>query len=127
MLLSHLVRGGEDALERLPAADRRDEALVLHLAPIADLAGLRGAEPALRQEAAAERAVGQQLDVVRQAEFAHRLAGAAIKKREADLVRDDADAVLDENAQMVGVEIGEAEVTDATFLLQRGELGHGIE
>ena len=51
------------ALEHLPAADPVDEALVLHRAPVGEVARrrLRLAEPFLAQQPAGERAVGQKL------------------------------------------------------------------
>ena len=54
----------EQSLEDLPAADRVDEALVFHGAPIGDLAfGRLGlVEPLLAEETAGKRAIGEKLD-----------------------------------------------------------------
>ena len=44
-----------------------------------------------------------------------------------NLVGDDADALPSQHAQVVGVEIGDAQVTDETFRLQSGELAERVE
>ena len=85
------------------------------------------ADPALGEEAAGQRAVGQQPHPVLAAERAHLLAGAAVEQREADLVGGDPDAVLHQHAQMIGVEVGDAEMADQALLLQGRQLAHGVE
>ena len=54
----------QNVLQHVPAADLVDEALVFHLAPVGDVAGrrLRPAEPFLGEQAAGERAVGEELE-----------------------------------------------------------------
>ena len=125
----HLGQRREHALQHRPAADGVDEALVLHLAPVADLRCRRlgRAEPAVGEEAAGERAVGQQADPVLPAEVAHLLAGTAVEQREADLVGRDLDPLAGQHAQMVGVEIGHPQLRDPALAAQRHQLAHRIE
>ncbi len=73
-------------------------------------AGSGRAEPARGQEAAGERAVGEEADAVLEAEGAHVFGGAPVEERERDLVRGDRNALPDEDAQMIGVEIGDADM-----------------
>ena len=114
----HLGQRGQDGLQHGPAADRVDEALVLHLAPVADRGGLGLADPAVAEEAAGQRAVGEEPDPALEAEPAHLLAGAPVQEREADLVGHDRKAVHDQQPQMVGVEIGHAQMGDAALALE---------
>ena len=53
--------------------------------------------------------------------------GTPVEEGEADLVRNNLDAVLHQHAKMRGVEIGDAEMPDQPFLLQPHQLGHGVE
>ena len=123
----HLGERSQDGLQHGPAADRVDEALVLHLAPVADRGGLGLADPAVAEEAAGQRAVGQEPDPALQAEPAHLLAGAPVQEREADLVGHDREAVDDQQPEMVRVEIGHAQMGDAAFALELGQPAHGVE
>ena len=112
------VERGQNALEDGPSADGIDETLVLHPAPIGEIGRLGRAKPAARQEAAGQRAIGEQADGVGAAERAHHAGRAAVEHREGDLVRDDRDALADQNAQMVGVEIGDPDMADQPLLAQ---------
>ena len=119
----------QEALQGLPAARRLDEAKVLHLAPVGDLA-LRGggaAQPALRQQAAAKGAVGQQTDVVLHAECGHPGRGPPVQHRKTDLVGNDRQAVPHQQAQMAGVEVGHSQVRDRSFPAEPFEFGHRID
>jgi hypothetical protein len=107
--------------------DRVDEALVLRLAPIPDVRGLGLADPAIREEAAAQRAVGEEPHAVFEAKGAHLLGGTAIKEREAHLVRNHRKAVLHQEAEVVRVEVGEAEMPDAALVPQRHQLLHAVD
>ena len=129
MLLRDPGKRRQDGLQHAPAADRIDEALVLHLAPVGDGGRRRlgRAQPFVGEQPAGKRAVGQQLHAVSEAERAHLLAGAAIEQGEADLVGGDLDAVLHEHAQVIGVEVGDAEVGNDSFALQGRQLQHGVE
>jgi hypothetical protein len=123
----HLGQGGQDRLQHGPAADRIDEALVLHLAPVADRVRLRPTEPAIAEEPAGEGAIGQEPDSALEAEPAHLLAGTAVQQRETDLVGHDRKAVHDQQPQMVGVEIGQAKMGDFALAPQLRQPAHGIE
>ena len=123
----HLGQRGQHGLQHGPAADGVDEAPVLHLAPVADRGGLGLADPAVAEEAAGQRAVGEQPDPALQAEPAHLLAGAPIQQREADLVGHDRKAVDDQQPKMVGVEIGHAQMGDAALALELSQPAHGVE
>ena len=114
-------------LEARPAARGVDEALVLHAAPVGDLGGFGLAEPAVGEEAAAERAEGEDGDVVLQRDLRERARGAAVEEGEADLVRGDLDAVLDRHAEVGGVEVGEADLADEALLAQAHEVFEGVE
>ena len=129
VLARNPVERRQQALQGLPAARRLDEAKVLHLAPVGDLA-LRGsgaAQPALRQQAAAKGAVSQQTDAVLHAEFGHPGRGPPVQHRETDLVGNDRQAVAHQQAQMAGVEVGHSQVRDRSFPLQPFEFGHRID
>ena len=129
MPLCHGIEGGEHALQGVPAADLLDEAAVLHLAPVGDVGGggLGLAEPFLVEQPAGQRAVGEELHAVLEADGAHLLRRAPVEHGEADLVRNDRDAELFEQQQVVGVEIGDAERADPAFVAERGELAHGVD
>ena len=79
----------------VPAADLLDEAAVFHLAPVGDVGGggLGLAEPLLVEQPAGQRAVGEELHAVLEADGAHLFRGAPVEHGEADLVRSDRDAV----------------------------------
>ncbi len=128
-MLRDAVESREDRLQRRPAADSVDEAFVLHLAPVADLAmrRLRASEPPLRQEAAGDRPIGEQAQAILEAEGAHLSSRAAVEQRKANLVGDDFNAVLDENPQMRRVEIGDAKIADQPFAPQLVEFLHRVE
>ena len=88
---------------------------------------LRLAKPFLRKEAAAERAVGEQLDALLAAERGELAGGAAVDQREGDLVGGEGNAVGERDAQMRGVEIGDADRADQPLLLQLGHLVQRVE
>ena len=129
MTLGDLGNGAQDFLEDAPAADRIDEALVFHRAPLVERVrgGFGPAQPFLGQQAAGQRAIGEQLDALSRAERRHLFAGAAVEQRVADLVGGDARAVVREHVEMVGVEICGAEVTDKSLVPESGQLVHGVE
>src|SRR5207249_1105630 len=81
----------------------------------------------IAEEAPDEHAVGQELHTGLAADFRHAPGGSTIEQRERHLVRDDGNAVLDEQAEMIGIEVGHAEVADAPFAAQPIELHHGVE
>jgi len=61
------------------------------------------------------------------AEPSHPGLGPAIDERVLHLVRDDADTVIGDDLQTLGVEVGEREVTDLAFVLQVGEVFERVE
>ena len=129
MLLGDPVERSEEHLQRVPAAGRLDEAPVLHLAPVGDLAvaGFGPPEPALAHQPAGERPVGEQAHAVGETEGAHLAGRAAVEEREADLVGDDRDAVPDQQVEMARVEIGDAEAADQALTPQSVEMLHRVE
>jgi hypothetical protein len=56
------------------------------------------------------------------AESGHPNLRAAVDERVLHLVWDDADPVVGDGAQVLGVEIGERKMTDLAFLLEVGEM-----
>jgi hypothetical protein len=102
-------------------------AAVLHLRP--GLEPVRGrvgrADPPLGEESAGHRPEGEELHSVLDAEGCHPVEGAPVEEREADLVRDDPEARVQGEPQMLGVEVGEPHVPDQPLLpelLEPGEL-----
>ncbi len=85
------------------------------------------AEPMFRQEPAKQRAVGQQPDPVRRAEFGHPRRRPPVDQRILHLVRDDADAAIGDDGQPLGVEIGQREMADLAFVTQIGEVFQRVE
>ena len=100
MLAGNAVERGEERLQRRPAADGIDEALVFHLAPVGDVAitGFGRPQIARRQEPAGQGAIGQQAHAAAEAQVRHVAGGAAIKQGEADLVGGDGNAVAEGDA-----------------------------
>jgi hypothetical protein len=127
VLASNLVQRRQNRLEGRPPSDGVDEALVLRLAPILDRRWLGRTHPPVRQEASPECAIGQHAHAGGETESAHVLRSAAVEKGEGDLVRYDREAVLHQQAQVVGIEIRHAEMEDASILLQRDKLLHSID
>src|SRR5438128_9399851 len=127
MLDRNDLRRSEDTLQHVPAADRVDEALVLRLAPVGYLRRLASIDPSIAEEAAGEHDVGQELHAGLAADFRHAPGGPTIEQRERHLFRDDGNAVLDEQSEMIGIEVDHAEVADAPFAAQPIELEHGVE
>ena len=82
------------------------------------LVRLGRAEPALGQEAAAERAVGEQPHAGLAAELGEGTGGAAVDQRERDLVAGQRDAVGERERQVGGVEVGDADGADQPLLAQ---------
>jgi hypothetical protein len=117
----------EDPLEHPPAADRVDEALVLRLAPVGNVGRLRSIDPPIAEEAAGQHAVGQELHAGLTADLRHAPGRPTVEQRKRHLVRDDGNAVFDEQAEMIGVEVRHAEARDATLAAQPVELEHGVE
>ena len=83
---------------------------------------VRASEPAIREEAAAEGAEGEDGDVVLQRDVRERARRAAVEEGEADLVRGDLDAVPDSHAQVGGVEVGQADLADRPSSRRRIEV-----
>ena len=54
-------------------------------------------------------------------------AGAPVEQRERDLVGGDRNALLHQQAQVVGVEIGDAEMADQPSLAERRKLAHRVD
>ena len=110
----------QHALQRAPPAGHPQETAVLHLRPRGEAlpVRLRRAEPAFGEPAAGQRAVRQQLHAVLDAEGRQAPRRALIEQRERHLVRHDVDAARDDDAQVRGVEVGQAEVTDQALGLQ---------
>ena len=61
------------------------------------------------------------------AERSHPSLGAAIDDRVLDLVRDDADAVIGDDSEPLGVEIGQCQVADLAVALQVAQVLEGVE
>src|SRR5215207_2933592 len=118
---------GEDSLEHAPSANGVDEALVLHAAPIAEVGRLGPRQPALREQAAGQRAVGKQTNAAREAEIAHCTGSAPIEHGKGDLVRDDWDPLPYQHSEVVGIEVGDADVSDEALLAQPRELARSVE
>ena len=116
VLAGNHVQGRKQGLQDGPAADDIDEALVLRLAPIRDLGWLGSAVPSVGEEAACKRAIGEQPDAVLEAERAHRTCGAPVEQRERDLVGDDRYPMLHDQAQVIGIEVGDAKLADDALL-----------
>ena len=88
---------------------------------------LRLAQPFVGKEAAAQRAVGEQLHALFAAER-RKLAGrAAVDQREGHLVGGERDAVGQRDAQMRGVEIGDADRADQPLFFQPRHLMQRVE
>ena len=83
----------QNALEGLPAAGSVDEALVFGAAPVGDVGRLGLAKPFVGEEAAAQRAVGEQLHALVAAERGKLAGGAAVDQREGHLVGGERHAV----------------------------------
>ena len=117
---SHLRQGAQERLEGFPAAGGVDEALVFHLRPgLQAISGrFRFPQPALAQESPRHRSEGQQLHPMALAQFAHRPPGALVDQRIAHLVGHHFDAAVHHDAQVGGVEIGQAELADQAGLLE---------
>ena len=88
---------------------------------------LRLAQPFLGEKAAAERAVGEQLDALLAAERREVAGRAAVDQREGHLVGGERNAVGERDAQMRGVEIGDADRADQPLLLQLRHLMQRVE
>ena len=123
------VERRKNRLQGRPAAGGVDEALVLHLAPVVDLVArrLRAPKPSLGEKASGERSVGEQAHAVFEAKRAHLARRPAVEKRKADLVGDDLDAVLHDDAQVRRVEIRDPEMADQPFAPELVELLHRVE
>ena len=85
------------------------------------------AQPFVREEAAAERAIGEQLDALLAAERRQVAGRATVDQREGHLVGGDRHAVGQRDAQMRGVEIGDADRADQPLLLQPRHLVQGVQ
>ncbi len=124
MLVGDLLQCGEQLLKQGPPAPAIDHALVFlqrgggELGPLR----LRSAQIFLREETAEQGAVGQQRHCVITAERRHVDLGPAIDEGVLHLVRDDADPVIGDHTQALGVEIGQREMANFAFLLQGGEM-----
>ena len=107
-------------LQRLPAPNRADEAPVPHLRPRSGPfpIGLVAPEPALAEPASCERAVGQQMDTMGLAERRHLAPGALIEQRERHLVGDHLDSAGDDDAEVSGVDVGQAQMADQPLALE---------
>ena len=121
------MRRPQHALQGGPAAHGVNEAAVFHLAPVAHFKGCFLAQPALTQEAATERAVGQQPDIAREAQLRHCAGSAPVQQRQAHLVGGNGQPVRQQYPQVRGVEIGQADVFDQAFSTQCRKLGQGIQ
>ena len=82
-----------------PAASTKRWYFILLQSAISPLAGSWPPEPALAHQPAGERPIGEQAHAVGKTEGAHLARRAAVEERESDLVGDDRDAVLDEQAR----------------------------
>ena len=105
-------------MKRRPTAARINEALVFHPAPIGDLVRFIGANPAIAEEPAAQRAKGQQLDVVVQCDLRQAARRAPVQQRKTDLIAGDFDPLFQRQPQVIGVEIGQTDFTNQAFLAQ---------
>ena len=81
----------------------------------------------LGEEAAAQRAVGEQLHALVPAQRGKRAGRAAVDQRERNLVGGDRHAVGQRQRQMRGVEIGDADRADQPFFLQPRHLVQRVE
>ena len=127
VLRTNLARHPQHALQRVPAAHGMDETLVFHLAPVADVIGLGGADPAFAEEAAAQHAIGQQAHAALQAQARHVFGRTPVQQRNADLIAGDGNAFAEQHPQVSGVEVGQAQMRDQPVLPQARQLQHGID
>src|SRR5438477_12978278 len=88
---------------------------------------LCSAEIFFRQQAAEYRAVGQQCDAVLLTECRHLRIRPAIDERILHLVRHDLDTGIDNDAEMLGIEIGQREVANFAFIAQVREMLQRVE
>src|SRR5215213_11369953 len=93
------------------------EADVFHRAPVGQLIGLRlGAPvPFAGEQSAGQRSVSEQPDARCRTETAHVAQGTAVEKGTADLVRHDGKAVRHRETEMIRIEIGDTECTNAAL------------
>ena len=95
--------------------------------PVGDAVGLVAIEPALGQEAAAERAVGEQPCAVALADSGELAGGAAVEQREGHLVGASGMPSDKRQGEVRGVEIGDADRADQALLAQARHLVQRIE
>jgi hypothetical protein len=88
---------------------------------------LGAAEIILRQQSPEHGAIREQRDSVIPAKRRHRGFGPAIDERVLHLVRHDADSVISDDAQTLGVEVSEREMMNLALALQVGEIFEGVE
>ena len=110
MLVGDRLERRQQFLEQCPAAPGVDHVLVFLQRRGAEFGALRlgTAQIFFRQQSAEHGAVGQQGDRRAPAKSRHPRRRAAVDQRILHLVRDDANAVLGDDAQTFGVEIGHA-------------------
>src|SRR5580704_10757321 len=118
MLSSDPIECIKDCLQNTPTTDRLDEAAIFHLAPIVDIGGkgFGPVEPALRNQATCQRAIGKEANAIFKAESAHLLRRTPVQQREGNLVGNDWNAMSHQNTQMRGVEIGNPEMANESFV-----------
>ncbi len=92
-----------------------------------DRLGLGLAQPFFGEEAAAQRAVGQEPHTALPAKFAQRPCRTPVDQRERHLVGEDGDAVGQRHCQVGGVEIGDADFADQPVVAQLGHLVQRVE
>ena len=123
----YLVCRQQHALVRGPSADGLDEAAVFGLAPVGGIAGIGLSKPALAEEAARQRTVGQQLDATGLAQRTHAAGGAPVQQGKRHLVGGNRQAMAQQQSQMVGVEVRQAQMGNLTALAQARQVLHGIQ
>ncbi len=129
VLVGDVFQHREEFLKQGPAAPGVDHVLVFLQGGGVELGPLRlgAAQIFLRQQPAEQGAIGQKCNPVIMTERRHPRFGPTIDQRVLHLVRDDADAVICDDAQPLGVEIGQGEVANLAFVTQIGEMLERVE
>ena len=113
MFLRDAVQHAQQPLERLPAAEVLDDQPVLDQRTVGQLAGRRRLpEPPLRQEAAGDGAVAEQMHAMRPAQLDHAVLGPVIEQRVLELVAEQRNAGLDDPSKPGHVEVRGADVRE---------------
>src|SRR5262249_12506184 len=116
-------------LEQVPAAPDIYHLLVLAQTGRIQINGarLRFVKVAFGEQPSADGAVGQQLHTVFAAERLHALGWSAVEERILHLVRDDANAVREDECQALCIEVGQSQVANFARFSQLHEIAERIQ